>query len=40
MNVGAPNNPPRRGGVEGVGDAHSTDEPKKGKTWKREGALL
>ena len=30
MNVGDPNNLSRRGGVEGVGDAHSTVETKKG----------
>jgi len=40
MNVGDPNNPSRRDGVEGVGDAHSTADTKKGKTWRREGALL
>jgi len=40
MNVGDPNSLSRRDKAEGVGDAHSTVESKKGKTWKREGALL
>ena len=40
MNVGDPNGMSWREIAEGVGDAHSTVETKKGKTWKREGALL
>jgi len=40
MNVGDPNNSSRRDGVEGVGYAHSTVDTMKGKTWRREGALL
>lgn len=40
MNVGDPNRLSSRDRAEGVGDAHSTVDPKKGKTWRREGALL
>lgn len=40
MNLGSPNELTRLVRGEGVGDAHSTANPKKGKTWSREGALL
>ena len=39
MNVGGPND--RRSSlVEGIGDAHSSEDPRKGKSGRSEGALL
>lgn len=40
MNVGDPNRLCRRAGAEGVGYAHSSEDPRKGKSGKSEGALL
>lgn len=39
MNVGDPNDK-RSGLVEGVGDAHSSEDTRKGKSGRSEGALL
>lgn len=39
MNVGDPNGIPSRI-AEGIGDAHSSDDPRKGKSGRSEGALL
>jgi len=40
MNVGSPNRLSRRAGAEGVGNAHSSEDPRKGKSGDSEGALL
>ena len=39
MNVGGPNDSLSRL-VEGIGDAHSSADPRKGKSGRSEGALL
>ena len=39
MNVGGPNDRPSSLD-EGIGDAHSSEDPRKGKNGRSEGALL